>query len=306
MSVIEPMEVWARLAGKGSLNDLDLPRIEGRVDLRALNAPDPTVIGRRAFPFAQVEELRGIIWLKGVHWKSIDFSRARLRSLRFHHCTIENCRFDDADCQDWRMWETNVVDTSFRSTSLRSATLGGVENDKRNRFIRVDFTKTDLRGTANRSADFIDCLFRDAVLAKVDFQGSVFVNCVFEGELREVAFHHSAFRGEKWPKNEMLNVDFRRAKLRLVEFRRLNMNTVKWPEDDDHILVRDYRASLDRALVVLERRTDPDGRVLAADLAFCRKWAGPEQQVGVLNKRDILEAGGEKELKEVIRLLQPA
>lgn len=220
-------EVWERLVGERSLGDLGLPVNKGRVDLRGLVAPRPTVVGRHVTESAEVTKLGGLIEIRGAHWKGIDFSGARLGSLRLLDSTIEDCSFEGARCQDWRMWGTTVVKTSFRSADLRQAALGGVDNGKRNSFREVDFTKADLRQTVYVSCDMIGCTFVDCKLSKVDFQGTVFVNCRFEGELDEVLFYRQAFRGEAFPGNEMKGVDLRRAKLRHVEFRGLNMSDVQ-------------------------------------------------------------------------------
>jgi uncharacterized protein YjbI with pentapeptide repeats len=149
-----------------------------------------------------------------VRWADIDFSGADLQSLRLFDTTLDNCSFDEANCRGWRQWGMSIKNCTFRGTNLRDAALGGIDQGKRNSYRRVDFTKADLRGTAHESADVVDCIFVETNLRKVDFQGTVFVNCTFAGELDEVAFARFAFRGESFPPNEMKGVDFRRAKLR--------------------------------------------------------------------------------------------
>ncbi len=54
-----------------------------------------------------------------------DLSGAVLRSFRFFGTTISNCRFDQADCRDWRLWDCDVADSSFVGADLREAALGG-------------------------------------------------------------------------------------------------------------------------------------------------------------------------------------
>jgi uncharacterized protein YjbI with pentapeptide repeats len=180
-----------------------------------------------------------------------------------------------------------------------------VANGKRNSFKGVDFSNADLRQTVYVSADMADCTFADGKLSNVDFQGTVFVNCRFQGQLNDVLFHRYAFRGEAFPPNEMKGVDFSRAKLRHVEFRGLHMATATWPQDDDHILLNDYLATLDRVLDALKTRTDVESRKLAAVLGSKRKWAGANQKQGVISKLDLIEAGGEGAVLEFLRLAQP-
>jgi len=142
--------------------------------------------------------------------------------------------------------------------------LGGVEAGRRNVFAGVDFSRADLRQTAYKSAEFSKCRFVDTKLAKVDFQGSVFADCKFEGEMYEVAFHRSAFEGDGLPPNKMTRVDLSEAILRSVEFRELDMDTVIWPQGEEHLVLRPCKAALDRALGMLQARSDmpaKDGRL---------------------------------------------
>jgi uncharacterized protein YjbI with pentapeptide repeats len=296
-------QVWERLVNGKSLDGLDLPTTNGRVDLRGWKILDPLVIGEYNTASAKVKGLGNIIVLRDVHLSGIDFSESRLNSLRFHGCEIENCSFNDAECQDWRMWDTRISNTSFRSTDLRRSALGAVDEGKRNSFRSVDFTKADLLQTADESADIIDSIFSDSDLTKVGFQGTVFVNCVFEGRLDEVIFNRYAFRGERYPPNEMKGVDFRRARFRFVEFRRLAMTDVKWPEGDDCILLENYSETLKLVLQNLKTGSDIPSKKMAAILEHDLKWAGPGQKQGVISKRDLNEVAGEWGVAEFLRLV---
>jgi uncharacterized protein YjbI with pentapeptide repeats len=296
-------EVWSRLIGGRSLDDLNLPMVGNRFDLHGIVAPEPSTVRQFTTTTANVRELGKLIVMQGVTWRNISFTRARLKSLRFIDSRIDNCCFEGADCSDWRMWGTTISDTSFRSADLRGAALGGVDGLKRNEFRRVDFSAADLRETANKSAEMVGCKFSNTNLAKVDFEGTVFVDCVFEGKLKEVQFHRHAFRGELLPPNEMKGVDFRKAKFHFVEFRGLDMTEVHWPEDRDHYVVHDFAATLDRLLAVWQSRSDSRSKRLAASFAIVRKWLGPNQEVGVVSKADLVEAGGEDAVAEFLRLV---
>lgn len=124
------------------------------------------------------------------------------------------------------------------------------------------------------------------------------------GELIDVPFYRQAFRGEAFPPNEMKGLDLRAAKLRHVEFRGLDMVGVQWPEDDEHVVVDDYQATIDRVLKTLNGRPDASSKKLAAILQIRRKWAGQRQKQGVLNKRDLIEAAGEEAFSELRGLLR--
>jgi hypothetical protein len=160
-----------------------------------------------------------------------------------------------------------------------------------------------LRNTIFVSAEFSSCRFRNSNLARVDFEASSFTDCVFEGELRETLFAHESLLVNGLPPNEMRNVDFTRAKLLWVGFRGLNLDTVRFPEDAEHIILNDYPSQLDLLLRIFGNRIDTPSQALAAGLEVQRKWLGPKQRRGVLNTNDILEIGGQQLLDLVLDVL---
>jgi hypothetical protein len=98
-------------------------------------------------------------------------------------------------------------------------------------------------------------------------------------------------------------VDLRKAKLKFVEFRGLDMAEVRWPEDEDHFVVEDYPATLDRLLATWRARSDLASRRLAASFGVVRKWVGPKQRVGVVSKADLIEVGGEEAVADFLRVI---
>lgn len=300
-------EVWERLIGGKSLEGLGLSIKDGRIDLSGLFIPDPIVTNQFSTKIADVKVLGNLIKIKKANWNALDFTGSRLNHFLFFDSIINDCIFDKCSCQNWGMWGTTISNTRFHATDLRDSALGGIDKGKRNVFRKVDFTKGDLRRIACTSAEFIDCLFRDTKLNKVNFGGSQFVRCTFEGELREVCFNRYGFRAEKLPPNEMIDVDFSRAQLRTVEFRELDLDKVRFPEDEDHVILTNYPEALDRIIGYFKGKTDVSSRMLVADLGCLRKWVGPRQRQGVLNKKDLVEGlppGGEEELiKKILELI---
>lgn len=296
------MEVWERLITGEPLQGQ--PTVGGKIDLRGLRAPEPSFVRQLNVHNGGIKAFEGFVELRGVHWKGIDFSNCRLDSLRFFDCTIEDCSFEGGRCQDWRMWRTKVLNTSFRKSDLRKSALGGASPTEttRNSFRSVDFTNADLRQTAYISADMIDCLFAGTNLSKVDFQGTIFKDCVFSGLLNEVLFYQNAFRGERFPPNEMKGVDFRKATFRHVEFRNLDMNDVKWPESNEHIVLSNYKACLNKMVDALSNRADVQAMRIQAILKTKLKWAGPHQREGVLSKPDLLDQASPDVLSQLLSL----
>ena len=174
---MENAELWACLV---SGREGNLPRQgDGQVDLRGLHAPTPVVTKHRV---AGLERMDNLLTIRDGNWNALDMSRARLDSLRFFETTIADCSFDHAKCHDWRLWGSTVQRTSFRHANLRRSVLGGVDTRYRtNSFVDVDFSKADFRQTVHRSATYTRCKFTETNLTKVDFDGSVFVDCVFAG-----------------------------------------------------------------------------------------------------------------------------
>ena len=82
------------------------------------------------------------------------------------------------------------------------------------------------------------------------------------------------------------------------------MDRVHFPEDEDHIILNDYPETLDRLLQALKGRRDIASKQLAAVLGNMRKWAGPKQRQGVLNKNDLLQMGDEEWLNWVLKLIE--
>jgi uncharacterized protein YjbI with pentapeptide repeats len=285
-------EVWARLLSGNSLEGLPLGTVDGFIDLRGLISPDPRILKKYQTDRFNVTQIEPSVF-RNVHWHNIDFTGSTLKSVRFFDSEICNCIFDLCKLRNMRMWTTKIEKTSFKGADLRDAALGGIYNEKQNYFLDVDFSKADMRETAYKSATFEHCLFKDTRLDKVNFQGSNFIDCRFEGELYDVLFYRFAYKGEAFPPNEMINVDFSRSKLRYVNFRGLTLDRVILPKDQEHIIIPNFASSLDRIIDNLRKCEDAIGKKLILFLENDRKWAIPSQVQGVINLRDIFELAGE-------------
>jgi uncharacterized protein YjbI with pentapeptide repeats len=294
---------WARILS-GNEGDIADRTDEGRLDLRGLKIAEPRrERWEQPSPFSMVT-LTNLTVLRDVKLRNIDFSNSDMPSLRFHGCAIENCKFDGARCRDWRLWQTSVVDTTFVGASLRDSALAAIEDGKRNSYRNVVFDGADLRGTAWKSADVVDCRFRDATLTKVDFQGTVFRNCTFSGSLDEVMFYRHAFRGEEFPPNEMEGVDLSDARLSYVEFRKLDLEHVKLPSNSEHVVVSPYRDALADLISKYGNRDDLPARSLVVLMQMQLKWAGEHQRRGVISKLDLDRGEGRSLSEEVWSYLE--
>ncbi len=297
------VEIYGRLLQGRTLEGLSLEARDGRVDLRWLRLPEPSVMRKYQMAGSSVTEIKPAAVFRRINWQNLDLTGSELNGIRFFDSKIRNCLFEECQLQDLRLWSTVIADSSFRGANLRNAALGGVQDGKRNIYSRVDFSEADLRDTAYQAACFERCVFRNAKLVKVDFQTSTFTDCRFEGELRDVLFYRRGFNGEAFPPNEMVNVDFSRAKLRDVGFRGLTLDRVRLPQDAEHIVIKNFASALDKAVDVLKHQEDSTATKLIAFLAIDRKWVPPDQAQGVINIQDLTEVAGEEGVARLLAAL---
>lgn len=280
--------VVTRLIKGESLDGLGLSWHEGRVDLRGFRVPEPELGGEDSVGGWVVERVEGNLQLEDVHLQDLDFRGAHLRGLRVFRGRLTNCRFDGADCRDWRLWATDVEGTTFIAADLRAGALGGWLSGRGNRFRNVDFSRADLRNTESSTASYEDCRFADTRLDKMDFQSSTFVRCQFSGDLREVIFWNRGFQDPRAESNTMEGVDFSGARFRDVEFRGLSLESVRLPEDPDHFKSHHYTCVLQRGLDRLSHDSSPKMRAIRALFEHTLKWAAPNQCRGVFAVHDFV------------------
>lgn len=300
-------EVWSRLIRGEPLDGLGFESRNGTIELTGIRLPEPSVLRRFEVARTPVAAVAAAIpEIRGVTWRSLVFDGAKLRGIRLHGCNVIDCRFNTCDLQDWRVWATTFRNCSFTKSDLRNSVLGGVEGGARCVYSTVSFEDADLRGTIYRAAEFEQCEFRRAKLEKIDFQTSTFSNCVFEGELRDVLFYRRGHDGEEFPANDMVNVDFSRASLRHVGFRGLTLDRVTFPNDADHVVIKNPGATIDKLVAVLQKQGDSTSLKLAAFLNIGRKWLSPKQAQRVINTRDLSETVGAAGLEMFLNLLRAA
>jgi uncharacterized protein YjbI with pentapeptide repeats len=297
-------DIWSRLCRGESLKGLGIAHIGHRLDLRNSHLPEARVVDKIRMPTADFEVLGETTVIRAVAWHGLDLSKSHLPNIRFMDCLIEDCVFDRCRLTDLRVWGTRFRNVSFRSTYLRYAALGGVDEGKRNSFHNVDFTLADMRRTAWDAAEFVNCTFKDTKLNDVDFDTSTFTDCTFEGELREVTFNRVGFRGEAYPPNEMKGVDFSGANLRDCTFRGLELKHVRFSAENQ-LVISQFPEALARLRNFFGKRTDLGSQQMTVVIEHDQKWLAPGQEVGVLGKDDIRETIGEEGLQTVIKLIEP-
>jgi hypothetical protein len=104
--------------------------------------------------------------------------------------------------------------------------------------------------------------------------------------------------------NEMINVDFSRAKLHAVGFRGLTLERVKLPEDAEHIVIKNVAATLDKLMSALKQQGDPTARKLTAFLEIDREWVPVNQTQKAINTQDLARIVGVEGVHRLHELLQ--
>jgi hypothetical protein len=257
----------------------------------------------------RVEALDRLVTLRGASLEGLDCTDAELRSLRLMDCQITDCRFDRANCKDWRLWSSVVQRASFCDADLSEAALGTWQDGTGNVWRQVDFTRTKLRGVTLIAAVFDECSFIDTVLDGSQFNQCSLTACCFVGQLRDVLFDGRGV--PRVPAPAELACDFSQAMFENVEFRGFSLDDVVLPDDPDVMLVRNWPCvarwiadalGQDQAVACRQLRGVVNGALRMLDAA-----TPPVPHAGaVLNRRDWREWGG-PELEELgTRLVEDA
>lgn len=298
------LAIWNRLIAGKPLDGLGLETRDGRIDIRSLELPEPSALRRFQFHGVRMAEVdSGVI--QGVKWRNLDLSNSKIAGLRLMRGHVENCRFDGCNLKGARIWATTFRDVSFRGANLHGSVLGGVHDGVRNTFVGVDFPEANLTGTIYEAAAFERCTFCNAKLVKIDFQTSTFTACRFEGQLDDVLFYRNGFKGERYPPYEMVNVDFTRARLKHVGFRGLVLDLVRLPDDEEHIVLKNFPATLDQMAATLQRHGDALSKKLVAFIGIDRKWTVPNQEQGYINVPDLADIVGEEGVARFLAAIPP-
>jgi uncharacterized protein YjbI with pentapeptide repeats len=159
------------------------------------------------------------IWTDCV-FRDCSFKRCDFYIARFEGCTFERVRFEDC-------W-------------LQNFTFGHLSPSNLGRFTDVEF----IRGVFSRAYFsyplFERCHFRCKV-DNIEFEGSQFVDCSFEGILDAISFYGTYDRSEELrkalgkrhiPFNPMRNIDFSKATFQRVGIHNgIDLSTCKFPAD---------------------------------------------------------------------------
>jgi uncharacterized protein YjbI with pentapeptide repeats len=241
-------DLLARLVSNRSLEGLDIADIDGLADLRGFALPDVATEPYDLPTGWQGQRLRDPTSMRNVSLQRLDFTHALLKHLRIFDSTIQDCRFDYADCSDFRAWGTTIANCSFRKANLQAAALGtGSDHAARNVWSSIDFTGANLRKATVVEAVFRDCDFSSATINGLEFRQCEFVRCRFAGRMRDVIFDGGSSPGIPTAPT-FREVDFADARIEMCEFRGCEFVDSIYPADPDVLVVNRFREKAERAL----------------------------------------------------------
>lgn len=296
----EPLSTmaWNCLISGGDLAELDLPRVDGRLDLRGIG---PNWRGRDKATTAGLAAVPPRHTLRQFRWEGLDLRGAHLVRLNLYCGVIRGCRFDHSNWYDSRLWDVQFEDCTFYRAKLEGCGMSG--GDQPNRYAQIAFEETDLRTSYPGGACFEDCHFKRAKLSGVDFSGSRMLRCSFSGLVKDVMFNGSPFRRREDP-DALEEVDFTCASLLWTEFRNLNLGRVAFPRDENHQVLMNPHMQLPRLIKHFSEADSQDDRRLAAHLERTRKWLGPNQDQVCISLLQCREAFGEAVTQQLVEALQ--
>ncbi len=214
-----------------------VPIHNGRLDLRATKlrgSEENAHLSGTIQPIA-LDDLD----FRNVQWEDLDFSFSQMSTLQLYDSRLRNCVFDYSNLQGAKFWNCKFLDCSFAGADLRRSLLGCWSKTfpYHNHFEKVSFDRADMRHSVHFSERYSDCTFCNSNLDRLSFRGSIFIDCVFSGDLFDVTFFKVPFEGEHLSANRLAGCDFSQCALNFVDFRNIDLVGVSLPTGERHIVL---------------------------------------------------------------------
>jgi uncharacterized protein YjbI with pentapeptide repeats len=240
----------------------DVPRHEGRADLRRLPLSDPTYSNIRTVVGVEIgTPMRKALELRNCEIRSADFSRCKLLAASVKGCNLTDCRFDNSNCSSMNMTNSVFDDCTFLGTNLWD-TYWGAGPRTANVFRRCTFVRAKMRRLLISAARFENCTFEECDLHDTMILACSFIDTRFIGRLHGVSFFGGTSFQEFGEKHrievtpEFSGLDLRQTDFRISDIRRLDDDSgFLWPEDPDLLIIENYAGLLDEILDWLKTRT---------------------------------------------------
>jgi uncharacterized protein YjbI with pentapeptide repeats len=192
-----------------------------------------------------------------VMLESFDLTEADLSSSAWVGCEFRNCIFERCQIWDSSFYGCTFRDCKFIDCMISHTKLGGSYIMGNGAFIGVEMIRGELSNSYFDYPTFKGCSFSCAI-KEIDFRGSQFSDCRFEGKLTYVVFVGACephadvafILKQGIPENHMDGVDFSKARLRGVEFKGVDLTRCKFP--DSFLFVEDGARVFERASSIVE------------------------------------------------------
>jgi len=258
-------EVLRRLADGSSLLDLELPVVDGLLDLRG-------------FPAGGLDSRAATI--AGVDFRYATLAHAHLEDVRF-----SGCRFDGADLARAVFTDGSITACTMVRATLRETLLA------RTTWQSVNLTGAKMDHFSAERTHFSECTF--PALPKAEFAGCTIEDSLFTGALTE-----TRFLGRAHDSAVLRRVAFSSADVTYPEFDGVDFEEVTFPPGDTLIVVpRNFRAVAERAAKLSSSRGDQVGKDLRQFLSRESLRPGLRETAGWATARHVLTddyAGGEE------------
>jgi len=171
---------------------------------------------------------------ENIHLENVDLSRANLAYSLWVRCSFRNVHFANSKARGVNFTSSTMESARFEDSDLKLANWG---MDRLNGPLVIDtlFVGCDLRQSMYAHPLFRNCRWVDCNLKGINFRGSRFEDCSFEGLLDEVWFRgHSSDPEPRIAalRNPMKNVDFSRAELTGVSFSHgIDLTSCEFPSE---------------------------------------------------------------------------
>lgn len=252
-------------------------RLDGRIDLRGLQAPPVPKTPVMTTPSAVVHQLQPWRTVTGLIIEGVDLSYAVLDDFAFldgrmidvvvRHASLRRSRYLGCD------WERVTAEGS----DLRDSSWS------RDRLVSVTFAGCDLRGGTADDTLQEHVRYEDDQLSRFEFHGSALVDVEFIGRLDDMMFIGIGLGGHPTTNVPRLTrVSFARATFKYVGFANLDLSDVTLPIQDDLHVVTQYHCILRHWFAGLSGRTDREVAGRIAWLESKLRNALPGQTIGIL------------------------
>lgn len=215
------------------------------------NAPfGKTDLGKYDFRGIDFKGLNASLNINGLNFKNIvfrncDFSFSNLDHVILENCQFINCTFVSVYCRDLLDLENIFESCHFCKVDFRRASIGN-RNSKFNHcvFDTCNFMRCFFASPQFTNVEFVNCNLRE-----LDFGGSSFENCLFEGKMSYVLFKGddptSKINNSEYKKNEMKNVSFEKLDFQTLAFSdNCNLENIKIMSNPNYILVKGFKRKI--------------------------------------------------------------